>query len=501
MAALDERHRADAVFEGGGVKGIAFAGAIAAAERTPGSRNGSTSPGPPRARSSRRSSSPVTTLRACRGSSARREVPAVRRLRAGRQVAGRPLQRDLPAARPGARAATSRSGSASSSPPRRSRKELGKTELTFADVRRRDLPPRSELPNITDEKYERAKYRLHVITSDITSGRMAILPDELPDYEDKDGKPFDKDSFPIVKAVRMSMSYPFLFTPVTLYKGGKPYYMVDGGLLSNFPIWLFDSPNPKRPTWGFRLHPGAAARKACPPESPASTLGSAAPESDVLGRDRGVGPPAAWSRSSRPVPSASRRTTSRPPTSGSRGRCQQPLQLGRHQRSRVLHRPEAAGLPQLVREDRLMAERTQPLAAAPAETVTVVSEPNGGLHATSFTRARLRALRLVAAARQPGTRRRRGRRPTDDALARFEAPPRRDRQRVLVLARRERRRADREEARAAVGDARPPRSIARATGRRRTRRTSRASSTAATSSRCARRRCSPASGSASACSS
>ena len=29
----DERHRADGVFEGGGVKGIAFAGAIAAAEK------------------------------------------------------------------------------------------------------------------------------------------------------------------------------------------------------------------------------------------------------------------------------------------------------------------------------------------------------------------------------------------------------------------------------------------------------------------------------------
>ena len=34
--ALDERHRADAVFEGGGVKGIAFAGAIAAAEKDAG---------------------------------------------------------------------------------------------------------------------------------------------------------------------------------------------------------------------------------------------------------------------------------------------------------------------------------------------------------------------------------------------------------------------------------------------------------------------------------
>jgi NTE family protein len=77
---------------------------------------------------------------------------------------------------------------------------------------------------------------------------MAILPDDLPDYEDEKGKPFDKDSFPIVDAVRMSMSY----------------YMVDGGLLSNFPIWLFDSPNPKRPTWGFRLHPGAKVQEGLP---------------------------------------------------------------------------------------------------------------------------------------------------------------------------------------------------------------------------------------------
>jgi NTE family protein len=91
-----------------------------------------------------------------------------------------------------------------------------------------------------------------------------ILPDDLPAYEDHHGKPFDKDSFPVVDAVRMSMSYPFLFNPVTLHKDGKPYYVVDGGLLSNFPIWLFDSPNPKRPTWGFRLHPGEDVTEGLP---------------------------------------------------------------------------------------------------------------------------------------------------------------------------------------------------------------------------------------------
>jgi NTE family protein len=143
-------------------------------------------------------------------------------------------------------------------------KELGKTELTFADVKRRDLPPRDQVPDITDAQYERARYRLHVIGSEVTSGLMLLLPDALPNYQDKHGNQLDKDTYPIVDAVRMSMSYPFLFRPVELYQGGQPHYVVDGGLLSNFPIWLFDSPNPKRPTWGFRLHPGASTSEGLP---------------------------------------------------------------------------------------------------------------------------------------------------------------------------------------------------------------------------------------------
>lgn len=262
--ALDERYRADAVFEGGGVKGIAFAGAIAAAERDAG----------------------VKEWVNLAGTSAGSIVSAL--LAVGYDAAD--LQTILAAAQyprfadcgPGGMwvgglysAVVRRRGMApggyfrewmseqlAASP---LAKELGKSELTFADVKRRDLPPRSELPDLSDEKYERALCRLHVIASDVTSGRMAILPDDLPEYEDENGKPFDKDSFPIVDAVRMSMSYPFLFEPVTLHKGGKPYYMVDGGLLSNFPIWLFDSPTkPKRATWGFRLHPGANVDEGLP---------------------------------------------------------------------------------------------------------------------------------------------------------------------------------------------------------------------------------------------
>jgi NTE family protein len=260
---VDERHRADGVFEGGGVKGIAFAGAIAAAERDAG----------------------VQEWVNLAGTSAGSIVAAL--LVAGYDATGiQKLLADAKYARfadtgPGGvwvsglfNAVARLRGAApgryflewmgeqlAASP---LAKELGKTELTFADVRRLDLPPRDEVPDITDVQYERAKYRLHVIGSDITTGRMIILPDDLPDYEDETGKPFDKDSFPVVEAVRMSMSYPFLFTPVVLHRQGRPVYVVDGGLLSNFPIWLFDGPHPKRPTWGFRLHGGSSVEEGLP---------------------------------------------------------------------------------------------------------------------------------------------------------------------------------------------------------------------------------------------
>lgn len=260
---LAESHRADGVFEGGGVKGIAFAGAIEAAEREGG----------------------VEEWVNVAGTSAGAIVASL--LVAGYDAAG--LQRILGAAEyprfadfgpagkvlgglsnavlrmrglaPGRYFEEWLSEQLAASP---LAKELGKTELTFADVRRRDLPPRDELPDVTDDQYERAVYRLHVIASEITSGQMLILPDALPGYTDRKGKAFEKDAFPLVDAVRMSMSYPFLFTPVVLHKDGKPHYVVDGGLLSNFPIWLFDSPKPKRPTWGFRLHPGATATEGLP---------------------------------------------------------------------------------------------------------------------------------------------------------------------------------------------------------------------------------------------
>jgi NTE family protein len=61
----------------------------------------------------------------------------------------------------------------------------------------------------------------------------------------------------------MSMSIPFFFFPVRLKKS----YMVDGGLLSNFPLELFDAGSPPQwPTLGFRFYqPGTPVNDLYPP--------------------------------------------------------------------------------------------------------------------------------------------------------------------------------------------------------------------------------------------
>ena len=260
---IDERCRADAVFEGGGVKGIAFAGAVAAAERDAGVREWVNLAGT--------SAGSIVAALLVAGYDAdglqkilaKATYPRFADCGPGGMWLGGLVNAvtRLRGLAPGKYFTEWMSEQLAASPLAR---ELGKTELTFADVKRRDLPARADVPEVSDEAYERAKYRLHVIGSDVTSGRLLIMPEGLSDYEDKQGTPFDKDAFRVVDAVRMSMSYPFLFSPFTLYKGGKPYYVVDGGLLSNFPIWLFDSPNPKRPTWGFRLHSGTSLEEGLP---------------------------------------------------------------------------------------------------------------------------------------------------------------------------------------------------------------------------------------------
>ncbi len=98
-----------------------------------------------------------------------------------------------------------------------------------------------------EEKYE---YKLQVIASDITDKRLLVIPRHLRSLG------YDPDQFSISRAVRMSMSIPFFFEPVKLTDGnGRVHFIVDGGILSNYPIWLLDdgTSNPPWPTFGFKL--------------------------------------------------------------------------------------------------------------------------------------------------------------------------------------------------------------------------------------------------------
>lgn len=90
---------------------------------------------------------------------------------------------------------------------------------------------------------------LRVIASDLTNGRLLILPDDLPKYG------IDPRTFPIASAIRMSCSLPFFFEPVKLRNRIGTSIVVDGGVLSNFPMWLFDQENVKkvRPVLGVKL--------------------------------------------------------------------------------------------------------------------------------------------------------------------------------------------------------------------------------------------------------
>jgi NTE family protein len=122
-------------------------------------------------------------------------------------------------------------------------KGLGCTR--FGDLRMDD--PQSSLP-------EQCRYSLVVHTADITRRRCIRLPWDYGKY----GKVADDQL--IVDAVRASMAIPFFFTPVRFraptaefdghtYEGGRVTW-VDGGVLANFPINVFDRTDGQPARWG-----------------------------------------------------------------------------------------------------------------------------------------------------------------------------------------------------------------------------------------------------------
>jgi NTE family protein len=98
------------------------------------------------------------------------------------------------------------------------------------------------------------RFRLVVTATDVTRGELVHLP---WDYERAYG--LEPGRQLVVDAVRASMSIPFFYEPVALVGAdGTPSTLVDGGVLSNFPIDIFDRTDGERPRWptfGVKLLP------------------------------------------------------------------------------------------------------------------------------------------------------------------------------------------------------------------------------------------------------
>jgi NTE family protein len=220
---------ADAVFSGGGVKGIAFAGAIAAAEEA-----GYTEWG----RLAGTSAGAIAAMALAVGYDARGIHDALAATDYGRIAeSGNPLSRVLNL------------------------------------IRRHSLTRGTRLAEWIEELLNGAPApvrvfgeldgRLQVVGCDLAHTRMVIFPDDVGLYEDDRGRPLLPDEFPVAEAVRISAGYPYFFPPLPLRDRatGKDAVLVDGGIASAFPVFLFDRQAPRRPTWGFRLHAGMGAER------------------------------------------------------------------------------------------------------------------------------------------------------------------------------------------------------------------------------------------------
>ncbi|MEG4073366.1 patatin-like phospholipase family protein [Microcoleus sp. Pol14C2] len=122
---------------------------------------------------------------------------------------------------------------------------------------------RGNLHTFADVKQIVKDRELKVVISNLTRGEMLVLPDDLHRRESTDSDTLyeqlrlqSAEHFSVAEAVRLSMSIPLFFEPGKLGDD----LIVDGGILSNFPLWIYDKQSvgstPAPPRWftfGFRL--------------------------------------------------------------------------------------------------------------------------------------------------------------------------------------------------------------------------------------------------------
>ncbi len=86
-----------------------------------------------------------------------------------------------------------------------------------------------------DVKEKDGSYRIQMIATDISRAKLLVLPQDIADYG------INPDDLEVADAVRMSVSIPYFFEPVQLrHVDGTDCYIVDGGIVCNFPVWIYD---------------------------------------------------------------------------------------------------------------------------------------------------------------------------------------------------------------------------------------------------------------------
>lgn len=149
-------------------------------------------------------------------------------------------------------------------------------DITFGDI---DAEWRKRLKEQGLPDPAANAHRLTVLATDVTRGRPLRLPDDISQYClnpgglcatcRAGGDCVTAATLDVARAVRMSMSIPFLFEPYRLrlklveegdgertVTDGGLCHIVDGGVSSNFPIWILDTTPgtaPRYPTFGFLL--------------------------------------------------------------------------------------------------------------------------------------------------------------------------------------------------------------------------------------------------------
>lgn len=124
------------------------------------------------------------------------------------------------------------------------------------------------------------RYRLVVTASDLSRRRFVRLPWDYSDYS------LDPDEQSVAEAVHASAATPYLFEPVQLEGARGTSTLVDGGLVANFPIAIFDRVDDREPRWptlGIRLEAATVDEGPVEPVSDPVHLGIALIETAVEG--------------------------------------------------------------------------------------------------------------------------------------------------------------------------------------------------------------------------